>query len=241
MAHGHRDLPEAQLQGRGQPATPMKLGRGTPSSPWWGCCLPPCPSSPSPCSHLRLAGIPSLTCWCGYGWGWLGVEKCPSKVVSGPPHSAGTHTHVALHPVPFPSPHLPAPPPLPPAARHRALWPGATGAAGGGTGPPLCFRLQLASSLLSVQSWKPSQTKPRWRQSPWSQKCSSQAQLSAAQAEMARLAVVSHQAPSPAPVPWALWETTLALPTACLQRGVLAVPGGRGTHSHWEPRRGSGR
>lgn len=33
VAHGHRDLPEAQLQGRGQQVTPMRLGRGTPSSP----------------------------------------------------------------------------------------------------------------------------------------------------------------------------------------------------------------
>lgn len=30
------------------------------------------------------------------------------------------------------------------------------------------------------------------------------------------------------------------LPTACPQRGVLAVPGGRGTHSRWEPQHGSG-
>lgn len=57
-------------------------------------CLPPCP--PSPCTCLHPTSIPSLTCWCGYGWGWFGVEKCPSKAVSGPPHSGGTHTHIHM-------------------------------------------------------------------------------------------------------------------------------------------------
>lgn len=181
-----------------------------------GGCLPPCLPSPSFSSHLHPAGIPSLTCWCGYGCGWLGVEKCPSKAVSGPPHSGGTHTLAALPSAPLPSPRLPTPPPLPPTAHCRVLWPGATEAVGcrWGAGRPLCFRLQFASSLLSTQSWKPSQMKPRWRQSPWSHKCSSQAQLSAVQAEMARLAVASHWAPSPAPVLRVLQENHGA--THCL-------------------------
>lgn len=39
------------------------------------------------------------------------MEKCPSKAVSGPPHSGETHTHAALPPAPLPSPfpHSPAP------------------------------------------------------------------------------------------------------------------------------------
>lgn len=218
VAHGHRDLPEAQLQGRGQPGTVVKPGRGTSRLCSVGGCLPPSHHHPPPTSIP--ARIPSLTCWCGYGRGWFGVEKCPSKAVSGPPHSGGTHTHMQLCPLtPFPPPFTLAPL-FPVPASHQLdasrLW--------AGPGSPLCFRLQLASSLLSAQSWKPSQRKPRWRQSPWSHKCSSQAQLSA----------VKQRHPG--------WHSVGTLP--CLNAlgviGVPTVPGGGDAHSRWEAQLGSG-
>lgn len=183
VAQGHRDLPEAQLRGGGAAGDTREAGQGHPPALARG-------RLPSSLPALTLTvlpshSIPSLTCWCGYGWGWFGVDKCPSKAVSGPPHSGGTHTYRAL-PLPL------SPPSISPLPAHPRV-PRGLGAAGGV--PPLCFRLQLASSLLSVQSWKPSHTKPSWRHSPWSHKCSSQAQLSA-RGRTPRMVGGFHRAPS---------------------------------------------
>lgn len=187
VAQGHRDLPEAQLRGGGAAGDTREAGQGHPPALAGG-------RLPSSLPTLTLTVLPShsapsLTCWCGYGWGWFGVDKCPSKAVSGPPHSGGTHTHTqSFTPAPLSSLHLPTPRPSPGAA-------GAGGCRWGLSRPPLCFRLQLASSLLSVQSWKPSHTKPSWRHSPWSHKCSSQAQLSA-RGRTPRMVGGSQRAPS---------------------------------------------
>jgi len=173
-----------------------EAGQGHPQLSPVGGCLPPCLLSPSTL-------LPPPSCWHPFShllvWVWLGMARGGEVPLQGgqqPPTVWRDRHTCSFTPCPSPftlSPHCPSLCPL-------------AGCCGGcglqvGSGPPLCFRLQLASSLLSKQSWKPSQMKPRWRQSPWSHKCSSQAQLSAAQAEMVRLLMASHWAPSPAQCP----------------------------------------
>lgn len=146
----------------------VKPGRGTGSPQQEEAFLPPALLL-LPASLLSPAGVGMA----GGGSGWRGAP--PGR--SAAPRTLGTHTahtHVAAVP-PFPST-ITSPGP---GGSHAAI-------------PPLCFTLQLASSLRSSQSWNPSQTKPRWMQSPWSQKCSSHAQLSAVRVQVSWLVTHTH-------------------------------------------------